>query len=129
MLRHLGTSNWTPYFENFTLDDINTYGIDIINEVQEDKIRDSFNDQYSEIIVTVSNNILRDIINVTNGNEKTEFFEPVFLLLTVNYYKYHHFIFKLSEKEQTLLSELAKAKAEQTRIALQVAYKNLNKGK
>ena len=38
-------------------------------------------------------------------------------------------ILKLSEKEQTLLSELAKAKAEQTRIALQVAYKNLNKGK
>lgn len=90
-------------FENFTLDDINTYGIDIINEVQEDKIRDSFNDQYSEIIVTVSNNILRDIINVTNGNEKTEIFEPVFLLLTVDYYKYHHFIFKLSEKEQKIL--------------------------
>ena len=38
-------------------------------------------------------------------------------------------ILKLSEREQTLLSELAKAKAEQTRIALQVAYKNLNKGK
>lgn len=38
-------------------------------------------------------------------------------------------ILKLSEKEQTLLSELAKVKAEQTRIALQAAYKNLNKGK
>ena len=90
-------------FENYTLDDINTYGIDIISEVQEDKIRDSFNDQHSEIIVTVFNNILRDIINVTNGNEKTEIFEPVFLLLTVDYYKYHHFIFKLSEKEQKIL--------------------------
>ena len=38
-------------------------------------------------------------------------------------------ILKLSEREQTLLSELAKVKAEQTRIALQTAYKNLNKGK
>ena len=38
-------------------------------------------------------------------------------------------ILKLSEREQTLLSELAKAKAEQTRTALQAAYKNLNKGK
>ena len=38
-------------------------------------------------------------------------------------------ILKLSEREQALLSELAKVKAEQTRIALQTAYKNLNKGK
>jgi len=38
-------------------------------------------------------------------------------------------VLKLSEREQTLLSELAKVKAEQTRIALQKAYKNLNKGK
>ena len=38
-------------------------------------------------------------------------------------------ILKLSEREQTLLSELAKVKAEQARIALQTAYKNLNKGK
>ena len=34
-------------------------------------------------------------------------------------------ILKLSEREQTLLSELAKVKAEQARIALQTAYKNL----
>ena len=38
-------------------------------------------------------------------------------------------ILKLSEREQALLSELAKVKAEQTQIALQTAYKNLNKGK
>ena len=38
-------------------------------------------------------------------------------------------ILKLSEREQTLLSELAKVKAEQARIALQTAYKNLSKGK
>ena len=38
-------------------------------------------------------------------------------------------VLKLSEREQALLSELAKAKAEYARIALQTAYKNLNKGK
>ena len=38
-------------------------------------------------------------------------------------------ILKLSEREQTLLSELAKVKTEQTRIALQTAYKSLSKGK
>lgn len=38
-------------------------------------------------------------------------------------------ILKLSEREQALLSELAKVKAEQAQIALQTAYKNLNKGK
>lgn len=38
-------------------------------------------------------------------------------------------VLKLAEREQALLSELAKAKAEYARIALQTAYKNLNKGK
>ena len=86
--------------ENFTEDDINTYGIDIINEIINDKIRDSYNEEYSEIVATVFNNVLQDI---TNGNKKTEIFWSVFLFLIVDYYKNHHYIFRLSEKEQKIL--------------------------
>jgi restriction endonuclease S subunit len=38
-------------------------------------------------------------------------------------------VLKLSEREQTLLSELAKAKAELNMAIMANAYKNLNKGK
>lgn len=89
-----------PLLENFTEDDINTYGIDIINEIINDKIRDSYNEEYSEIVATVFNNVLQDI---TNGNKKTEIFWSVFLFLIVDYYKNHHYIFRLSEKEQKIL--------------------------
>ena len=52
------------------------------------------------LLATVFNNVLQDI---TNGNKKTEIFWSVFLFLIVDYYKNHHYIFRLSEKEQKIL--------------------------
>lgn len=87
-------------FEEVSDNDINTYGKDILTEILNEKICDSFDEEVSEIMVTAINNFLQ----LTNDdNEETGSWEFLFLSLIILYYKYHKYIFRLSEKEYKIL--------------------------